>query len=85
MTMITPHRATGTGPARGMTIGTFRDATVAIATTTTVRDAIVATLTPAGLEALEEDVVVAIEGQGNSQRYRISQVSLTPPDLVPHS
>jgi hypothetical protein len=65
MIMITPHRAIGTGPAKGMTIGIFRDATVVIATTMTVRDVIVATLTLADLEALEEGVV-EIEEQGNS-------------------
>lgn len=64
-TMITPHRATGTAPVKGMTIGTFRDATVGTATTMMARDAIVAILRLAGQEALAEAVVVAIEGQGN--------------------
>lgn len=65
MTMITPHRDIGIGPVRGMTIGTFRDAIVAIATTTMGRDATAATLTPADLEALEEDVAVEIGEQGD--------------------
>lgn len=67
-TMITPHRATGTVPAKEMTIGTFQDATVVTAITMMARDATVVILKLAGQEALAEDVV-AIEGQGNLQSY----------------
>lgn len=68
-TMITPHRATGTVPAKGMTIGTFPDATAGTAITMTARDATVAILKLAGQEVLAEDVVVSIEGQGSPQSY----------------
>lgn len=67
-TMITPHRATGTVPAKGMTIGTFQDAIVVTAITMMARDAIVAILKLAGQEALAEDAV-AIEGQGDYRSY----------------
>lgn len=68
-TMITPHRATGTAPAKGMTIGIFQDATVGTAIIMTARDATVATLKLGGQEALAEDVVAPIEGQGSPQSY----------------
>lgn len=74
-TMITPHRATGTAPAKGMTIGTFQDATAVTAITMMARDATAAILKLAGQEALAEDAV-AIEGQGNSQSYQITQLPL---------
>lgn len=73
-TMITPHRATGTAPVKGMTIGTFQDATVGIAIIMMARDATVVTLKLGGQEALAEGAVVSIEGQGSPQ-------SAPPPDF----
>lgn len=74
MTMITPHRATGTGPVNGMMIGTLRDATAIAARAIIMMVGDVIALI-AGLEAQED--VRGIGELGKLAKHHITGPSFT--------